>query len=140
MSEMWIEVVEALWIVGSALSWLSIVGLAIWVIGWGIRFKFWMTEIGLIIWTFSTLLLLLVLNNILGNFGSSSREWWNPPPNDFIWWYFSRFFINVAVAGVIIRMLNILRKHWASRTSIEVEIPARESRTKTGPNPTVPQK
>lgn len=137
MSDMLREIIEAVWIVGTILSWLSIVGLAIWVIGWGIRFRFWATDVGLIIWAFSFILLLTVLNGILGNLGASTREWWVPPPNDFTFWYFSRFVINVATILVISKMLDILRRHWASRTAIEVAIPAREPRTRTGPTQTI---
>lgn len=138
MNDMITAVVSAFWIVGSIASWFAIIGLCVWVIGWGARFRFWQTEIGLNIWLFSALLLLLVTNNVIGSVGASLREWWEPAPNDFIWWYFTRFAINVGILMTIVRMLKTLVRHWRNRESISIEVPARTHKPKTGSTPVVP--
>lgn len=139
---MWEALISAFWIVGTVISWVAVVGLYIWVVGWGIRFKFWETQEGLILWSFSALLALLVTNNIFGSLGASTREWWQPSPNDFTWWYFTRFAINVAIFVVIFQMLRILRVHWKNGTDVNFTVEAnprkpKEPRPKMGPTPTV---
>lgn len=132
-------VISALWITGTVVSWAAVVGLVGWVIGWGARFKFWQTQEGLILWSFSAMLLLLVLNNIFGALGATTRQWWQPMPNEFIWWYFTRAAINISIFVVITSMLRILAQHWRNGTSINFTVearPLREPRPKTGPTPT----
>lgn len=93
---------SALWIMSSINIAVALVGLLGWIVIWGVRFQWWSTRGGLLVYLFAVALFLWSSSTFLGNVGSSTREWWQAPGNDIQWWYAYRYVTSVFVLIMVV--------------------------------------
>lgn len=104
--------------------------LALWVIGWGIRFRWYENEISIYMWLFGLLLTLNTLRNLTGVAGNTLREWWETPPIDSPLWFLFGYIVSLGLAAITTAMDVLLVRRWRNKESIAVTV-AQRGQTKT---------
>lgn len=126
----------ALWVVGNLTLLYALAALVFWVLVYGARFRWWETEAGQLVFSFTSSLLGVVVLSTIGLFVNPQRPWWIMPDEVLVWRPALRYVIYLGIAIALTRMDGSLLRRLRGRQSIVFEVVAREPRT--GPTQTIP--